>query len=105
MYDSENLSVRRYQPGTRMVAHEHAEPCFGVVMQGWFLERIGGEERHYARGCATFCPAGTVHSQDFGPLGARQILFRPDESWLGWLGGARSLRAATYTCSESSACL
>ncbi|HET9390638.1 MAG TPA: AraC family transcriptional regulator [Steroidobacteraceae bacterium] len=102
MPDSSSLSVRRYQPASRMAPHEHAEASLGVVTDGGFVERIGGEERHYRRGFAAYCPAGILHSQDFGPAGARQVIYRPEPSWLGSLENAGvDLRAATYACSES----
>ncbi|MGH6878276.1 MAG: helix-turn-helix transcriptional regulator [Rhizomicrobium sp.] len=56
-----------------------------IVVGGGFLERIGRGERNYARGHAVFLPAGMTHSQLFGATGTRQIIFRPQDSWLAYL--------------------
>ena len=56
-----------------------------IVVGGGITERIGRGERRYVRGHASFCPVGVTHSQDFGDEGARQIIFRPQDSWLDYL--------------------
>ncbi|HEY2445004.1 MAG TPA: AraC family transcriptional regulator [Rhizomicrobium sp.] len=79
------LGVRDYPPCLSMAAHEHDSVSFSIVVGGDFLERIGGRERHYARGHVALFPAGMTHSQVFGPPGARQIIFRPETGWLDYL--------------------
>ncbi len=44
-----------------------------LVVRGAFLERIGPREREYAQGQFPCLPAGMVHSQTFGPTGARRL--------------------------------
>ncbi len=80
-----HLRISRYQARTEMSPHQHDEPSMGIVVSGAFLERIGNDERTYSRGTASFCPAATTHSQQFGATGARQIIFRPADSWLEYL--------------------
>src|SRR5580704_14995664 len=79
------LQVSRYEPHTSMAPHNHAFASMNIIVAGEFEERIGKSERRYARGQIAFCPAGVTHSQTFGKSGARQIIFRPLESWLGYL--------------------
>jgi AraC family transcriptional regulator len=89
MIDRTALRLSRYAPGTAMAPHEHAEPSFNIVVGGCFLERIGGEERRYAAGCVSYCPAGLTHSQQFGRTGARQIICTPRHDWLEYLSDCR----------------
>ena len=90
--------VRRYAPRQVMPAHSHTEPLMSLVVSGGFRETIGKSERFYSHGHITFFPAGRTHAQDFGPSGARQIIFRPHQDWLSYLSdcGTR-LDCAPYT--------
>jgi len=92
------LRVRRYAPRQVMLAHSHAEPLMSIVVRGGFRETIGKSERVYSHGHITFFPAGRTHAQDFGPSGARQIIFRPQQDWLAFLSDCGTeLDAAPYT--------
>ena len=84
------LRISRYQPHTEMSPHQHDEPSIGIVVSGMFLERIGRDERTYSRGTASYCPAATTHSQIFGATGVRQIIFKPDSTWLDYLADSRA---------------
>jgi AraC family transcriptional regulator len=96
------LRISRYQPHSEMSAHQHDEPSMGIVVSGVFLERIGNHERTYSRGTASFCPAGTTHSQLFGAAGVRQIIFEPDSSWLEYLADCKTrLDEAPHTHSAT----
>ena len=79
------VCVRRYAPRQVMPAHSHDEPLMSIVLRGEFRETIGKSERFYSHGHASFFPAGRAHAQNFGPAGARQIIFRPQQDWLAWL--------------------
>jgi AraC family transcriptional regulator len=85
-----HLRISRYEARTEMAAHQHDEPSMGVVVSGVFLERIGNEERTYSRGTVSFCPAATVHSQQFGATGVRQIIFKPTSVWLEYLADSKA---------------
>lgn len=89
MFSSSDLRVGTYAPLQAMAPHSHDEASFGVVIGGDFVERIGRSERHYTDGCVTFAPAGVIHAQQFGAGGARQIIIRPQESWLVYLSDAK----------------
>jgi AraC family transcriptional regulator len=71
-------------------------------VSGVFLERIGSDERTYSRGTASYCPAATTHSQVFGATGVRQIIFKPDSSWLDYLADCKArLDEAPHTHSAT----
>ena len=72
-----------------------------IVVAGDFLERIGGQERDYARGQIAFLPAGVMHSQSFGAAGARQIIIRPQDCWLDYLADCKT-RLQEAPCSNSA---
>ncbi len=81
-----------------MSPHQHDEPSIGIVVSGVFLERIGKDERTYSRGTASYCPAATTHSQIFGATVVRQIIFKPDSSWLDYLADSKArLHEAPHT--------
>jgi AraC family transcriptional regulator len=89
MIDRTPLRLARYVPGSTMPLHQHAQPSFNFVIGGSFLERIGHEERRYAAGFVSYCPAGLEHSQQFGQAGARQIICTPRRDWLEYLADCR----------------
>src|SRR5579871_4457593 len=90
--------VRRYAPGQTMPAHSHDRALMSIVLSGAFRETIGHAERSYSHGHISFFPAGRTHAQDFGPSGARQIIFRPRHDWVAWLGDCGTeVDAAPYT--------
>jgi AraC family transcriptional regulator len=96
------LNVMQYQPHGAMAPHEHDHASLNIVVAGGFQERIGKDDRVYARGQIAFCPAGVTHSQKFGKGGARQIIFRPQDSWLAYLSDCNiNLADAPYTGSPS----
>ena len=100
MFAQTGLRISRYQPNTEMSPHQHDEASMNIVVAGDFLERIGKDERTYTRGTAAFCPAATKHSQKFGTTGVRQIIFKPDDSWLDYLADCKAkLNEAPHTCS------
>lgn len=92
------VRVRRYAPHLVMPAHAHGEPLISIVVRGGFRETIGKSERLYSHGHITFVPAGRTHAQDFGPAGARQLMFQPQQDWLAWLSDCGTeLDSAPYT--------
>jgi AraC family transcriptional regulator len=102
MFAQNGLHVMNYEPHTAMAPHEHDHGSMNIVVGGDFLERIGRSERSYARGQIAFCPAGVIHSQKFGRTGARQIIFRLQDSWLAYLEDCNiNLDDAPYTGAPS----
>jgi AraC family transcriptional regulator len=79
------LRIFNYAPCGTMAPHQHSESLMSIVVHGDFREWIGKREQDYAPGHVTFLPAGLTHSQRFGAAGARQIHFKPQESWLEYL--------------------
>ena len=85
-----------------MAPHEHDLASLNIIVAGDFQERIGNDDRVYARGQIAFCPAGVTHSQKFGRTGARQIIFRPQDAWLAYLADCNiNLADAPYTGSPA----
>ena len=102
MFAQTGLRLSRYQPNTEMAPHQHDEASLNIVVAGDFLERIGHAERSYTRGTAAFCPAATTHSQTFGATCVRQIIFKPDDSWLDYLADCKArLDEAPHTSSTA----
>jgi AraC family transcriptional regulator len=92
------VCVRRYAPRQVMPPHSHGEPLMSIVVRGGFRETIGRSERFYSGGHISFFPAERTHAQDFGPSGARQIIFRPQQDWLAYLDDCGTeLDSAPYT--------
>ena len=85
MFTSPDLRVADYAAHAAMAPHSHDAASFGIILDGDFMERVEGSERRYSAGFVTFGPAGVMHSQQFGPKGARQIIVTPEESWLSYL--------------------
>lgn len=90
MFSETGLRVSRYLPRTQMAPHQHDEVSMNIVVSGNFLECIDRVERAYVRGTASFCPAATMHSQQFGAMSVRQISFRPHASWLDYLADCKT---------------
>ena len=72
-----------------MAPHAHDEASLSIVVHGGFWERIGRDERDYARGHVAFFPAAVTHAQTFGSLGARQVTFRPPDTWIEYLADCK----------------
>jgi len=85
MLDQTRLRLSRFTPNTVMPPHDHDYASLNIVVGGGITEKIGHGERRYVRGHASFCPAGFMHSQNFGSEGARQIIFRPQDAWVDYL--------------------
>jgi AraC family transcriptional regulator len=89
MFGQTGLRLSRFAPSSVMPPHDHEYASLNIVVGGDITEKIGRGERRYVRGHASFCPAGVVHSQDFGASGARQIIFRPQDAWLDYLADCK----------------
>jgi AraC family transcriptional regulator len=101
MFATTELRISSYAPRGTMAPHQHDQALMSIVVHGDFREWIGKRERDYARGHAAFFPAGLTHSQEFGAAGARQIIFKPCESWLDYLTDSKArLGDAPHASSE-----
>jgi AraC family transcriptional regulator len=102
MFTETGLRIVTYHSCVAMAPHVHDEPSFGIVVNGGFHERIGTNERAYKRGHIGFCPAGMIHSQQFGAGGARQLIFTPKAEWLDYLADCKlKLGDAPYVGSDA----
>lgn len=79
------LRLANYLPFFAMAPHSHDRFSMNIVVRGDFFECIGSGERHYTPGHIALFPPGVTHSQRFGASGARQIIFRLEQSWLDYL--------------------
>jgi AraC family transcriptional regulator len=73
-----------YAPGTRFAPHAHDRGNISLILRGQIEETVGADEV-----CATTCgvvvkPAGTVHSNRFGPDGARTLVIETPHSLNDW---------------------
>ncbi len=68
-----------------MAPHSHKECSFTIVLEGSYRENIRGREVEHKPGAMLFYPAGETHSQSFGPIDSRKLIFRPDDTWLEFL--------------------
>jgi len=89
MFSQARPRVRDYVAGSSMAPHAHDEPSLSLVVHGGFSERIGRDDRDYARGHIAFFPAAKTHAQSFGALGARQVTFRPQDAWIEYLADCK----------------
>jgi AraC family transcriptional regulator len=82
-----------YAPGTRFEPHAHDRGNVSLILRGQIEETVGRDVV-----CATTCgvvvkPAGTVHSNRFGPDGARTLVIEvpsslhPRTCWRWFHGG------------------
>jgi AraC family transcriptional regulator len=68
------LTEASYARGARFAPHAHDRGNVSLIVRGQIEERVGGDSV-----CSTTCsvvvkPAGTVHSNRFGPDGARTLV-------------------------------
>ena len=79
--------VASYAPGSVMAPHRHEDASFIVVVAGSYRERIGGVETDHGPGHMLCYPALATHSQQFGPAGARKLVFAPPAAAAEFLEG------------------
>ena len=73
-----------YAPGMRFAPHAHDRGNVSLILRGQIEETVGQDAV-----CATTCgvvvkPAGTVHSNRFGPDGARTLVIDTPDSLKDW---------------------
>src|SRR5579863_8487141 len=77
--------VAAYARGSVMAPHRHGDASFIVVVAGGYRERIEGAEADHGPGHMLYYPAFATHSQQFGPAGARKLVFAPPASAAAFL--------------------
>jgi len=91
------LRASDYGAKSSLAPHAHGEASLSIILHGGFVERIGGDERAYARGHVAYLPAGVTHAQTFGVQGAREVIFEPRREWMDYLTDCKlALEAAPY---------
>ena len=97
--DSYSLSIREvtYQPGQRQRLHSHEETSITLVYRGSLQERVGKAQIWAGPLSVVVKPAGTPHSNRFGPQGASTIQLnlaskKGDDGGLGSSAGLEEWR-------------
>ncbi len=91
--DSCSLSIREvtYQPGQRQRLHCHEETSITLLYRGSLQERVGKAQIWAGPLSVVVKPAGTLHSNRFGPQGASTIqLNLASEKSADWALGSRA---------------
>jgi AraC family transcriptional regulator len=68
------LSEARYPPSARFAPHAHEHGNISLIMAGELEETVGRDSQIGSACSVVVKPAGTVHSNRFGPRGARTLL-------------------------------
>jgi AraC family transcriptional regulator len=77
----------RYGPDEVWPEHVHDRLSISVVLAGSLFERVGRDEEQAALGSLVVKPAGSLHSNRFGPSGAVFLAIWPDETLVEHLAG------------------
>lgn len=90
------LAEISYAPGDRQESHCHTDSTIALIASG-SLEERGDKGVHHARvASVVFKPAGTLHSDVFGPAGARTLQIRLPSPRvadpIGWTATVKSYR-------------
>ncbi|MDX1395659.1 MAG: helix-turn-helix transcriptional regulator [Gemmatimonadota bacterium] len=81
---SPGLSVRRvrYEPHARQGRHHHDRTSLTLVFRGSLDEVVAGSCEHAGPLSVVFKPAGTVHANRVGPVGAATLQIEFDEGFI-----------------------
>jgi AraC family transcriptional regulator len=79
------LRINDYAPEDAISHHAHEKPSFSLVLRGHIEERIRGRHLEHGSGDFLFCPAHEPHAQQFGRMGAQEILIIPQPETLNHL--------------------
>jgi hypothetical protein len=72
-----DFRLTSYVANSSMNPHSHEKSSFTVVLRGSYEERICGRRTEHSAGSMLFYPAGEVHSQQFGRMPPRKLIFAP----------------------------
>ncbi|HKY50760.1 MAG TPA: AraC family transcriptional regulator [Candidatus Limnocylindria bacterium] len=68
----------RFPSALVLPAHAHDRPTLAVVMRGGFETRLASDVLECGRASLRVEPAGSTHSNRFGPAGAHIVVVQPD---------------------------
>jgi AraC family transcriptional regulator len=68
----------RFPSSLVLPSHAHDRPTFAVVMRGSFETRLATDVELCGRSSLRIEPAGSQHTNHFGPLGAHIVVVQPD---------------------------
>lgn len=85
------VMLARFPALLRLPAHVHDRPCVTVVIEGAFVESLGGRERYCGRGAILAKTGLERHGDLFARTGSRQIIVEADESQVDLLQPCRVL--------------
>jgi AraC family transcriptional regulator len=73
-----------YAPGTRFAPHAHDRGNISLILRGQIDETVGRDEVTATTCGVVVKPAGTVHSNRFGPDGARTLVIETPHPLTDW---------------------
>jgi AraC family transcriptional regulator len=85
-----------YAPHVFVNRHSHRLACFGLVLQGSYIERYGQRALECKPLHVKFRPAGIVHADLYGRPPVKCFFIETEEAWL------KSLRKYSITLNEPS---
>jgi AraC family transcriptional regulator len=85
-----------YAPNLSVTRHSHSLACFGLVLQGTYIESYGKKALECKPLHLKFRPAGEVHADFYGDPAVRCFFIEPEEEWL------ERMRKHSVTLSEPS---
>jgi AraC family transcriptional regulator len=69
-----SVSTVRFAPGVSLPRHEHERPSLGVTLEGTYDAVFDGQRYGCVAGSIDTQPAGRIHTNRFGPEGARLLV-------------------------------
>lgn len=75
------LTETLYRPQERIPNHRHSRAFFCYVVNGGFIETVGGAVRECGRSWVVYHPPEEPHSDRFGKLGGRCFNVEIDPAW------------------------
>ena len=91
----------RFPSALVLPAHAHDRPTLAVVMKGSFETRLAADVELCGRSSLRIEPAGSQHTNHFGPLGAHIVVVQPDPT-SPLLGPAAERSIAPSTAATSA---
>lgn len=68
----------RFPPALALPAHAHERPTLAIVVSGGFQTKLAGDIETCSRSSLRIEPAGSPHTNSFGPNGAHIVVVQPD---------------------------
>jgi len=74
-----------YRPNSKLGTHSHQKGCFGVVLEGDYLEGVRREEFVCAARTVLFRPPMIEHWSAKGMVGARVLFLEVSDDWMNYI--------------------